>query len=53
MDFYAVLNQVVDLLRSRGRVSYRALTLQFDLNDTHLEALKDEIILPTSKARRS
>ena len=23
MDFYAVLDQVVDLLRSRGRVSYR------------------------------
>ena len=25
MDFYAVLDEVVELLRSRGRVSYRAL----------------------------
>ena len=28
MDFFAVLDHVVDLLRSRGRVSYRALKLQ-------------------------
>ena len=44
MDFYAVLDQVVDLLRSRGRVSYRALKLQFDLDEAQLEALKDEMI---------
>jgi hypothetical protein len=44
MDFYAVLDQVVDLLRSRGRVSYRALKLQFDLDDVQLEALKDELV---------
>ena len=25
MDFYAALDEVVELLRSRGRVSYRAL----------------------------
>ena len=29
MGFEAVLDQVVDLLRSRGRVSYRALKRQF------------------------
>jgi Adenylate and Guanylate cyclase catalytic domain len=44
MDFYAVLDQVVDLLRSRGRVSYRALRIQFNLNDDALEALKAELI---------
>src|SRR5215831_6101872 len=31
MDFYALLDQVVDLLRSRGRVSYRALQRHFGL----------------------
>ena len=25
MDFFAVVDQVIELLRSRGRVSYRAL----------------------------
>src|SRR5262245_13104601 len=44
MDFYAVLDQVADLLRSRGRVSYRALKLQFDLDEAQLEALKDELV---------
>jgi class 3 adenylate cyclase len=44
MDFYAVLDQVVALLRSRGRVSYRALKRQFDLDDTYLDDLKVEII---------
>jgi predicted ATPase/class 3 adenylate cyclase len=44
MDFYAVLDQVVDLLRSRGRVSYRALKRQFALDDAYLDDLKVEII---------
>ena len=44
MDFYAVLDQVVALLRSRGRLSYRALRLQFNLDDHALEALKEELI---------
>src|SRR5262249_7497123 len=42
MDFYAVLDQIVDLLRRRSRVSYRALQRQFGLNqsiqDWHSEA---------------
>ena len=37
MEFYAVLDQVVELLRQRGRVTYRALKLQFDLDDNALE----------------
>jgi len=44
MDFYAVLAQVIELLQREGRVSYRALKLQFSLDDDQLEALKDELI---------
>ena len=44
MEFYAVLEQVLDLLRRRGRVSYRALKAQFTLDDDYLAALKDELI---------
>src|SRR5215510_12911330 len=44
MDFYAVLDQVIELLRSRGRVTYGALKLQFGLDDEPLAVLKDEII---------
>ena len=43
MEFYAVLDQVIDLLQRRGRASYRALRLQFQLDDEHLEALKEEL----------
>jgi class 3 adenylate cyclase/tetratricopeptide (TPR) repeat protein len=43
MDFYAVLDQVVDLLRSRGRVSYRALKRQFALDDELLADLAAEL----------
>ena len=44
MDFYAVLDQVLDLLRQRGRVTYNALKRQFGLDDAYLQDLKDEII---------
>ena len=45
MDFYAVLDQVLDLLRQRGRVTYRALKRQFQLDDEAcLRTLKDELI---------
>jgi class 3 adenylate cyclase/predicted ATPase len=44
MDFYAVLDQVLDLLRQRGRVTYRALKRQFELDDDVLEDLKEELI---------
>jgi hypothetical protein len=44
MDFYAVLDQVMNLLRSRGRVSYRALKVQFHLDDEQLDALKEELL---------
>ena len=44
MDFYAVLDQVLALLRQRGRVSHRALKRQFDLDEAYLDDLKVEII---------
>src|SRR5262245_23749729 len=44
MDFYEVLDQVVDLLRRRSRVTYRALKLQFKLDDEAMEILKDELL---------
>jgi class 3 adenylate cyclase len=44
MDFYAVVAQVIELLRSRERVPYRALKLQLQIDDKTIEALKDELI---------
>jgi hypothetical protein len=44
MDFYEVLDKVQELLAQRGRVSYRALKIQFHLDDETLEALKEELI---------
>jgi len=44
MDFYEVLDDVLELLRRRGRVTYRALKVQFQLDDEQLEALKEEMI---------
>src|SRR5262250_235439 len=44
MDFYAILDQVLALLTQRGRASYRALKVQFHLDDEALEALKAELI---------
>ena len=44
MDFVAVVDQAIALLRQRGRLTYRTLQLQFQLDDEHLEALKDELI---------
>jgi TOMM system kinase/cyclase fusion protein len=44
MTFAEVLAQVRELLQSKGRVSYRALKLQFNLDDDYLEGLKDELI---------
>src|SRR6266571_1649649 len=43
-DFVAVLDQVIALLRQRGRLTYRTLQLQFQLDETQLEVLKDELI---------
>ena len=44
MDFYDVLDQILDLLRQRGRVTYNALKRQFNLDDSYLADLKEELI---------
>jgi class 3 adenylate cyclase len=43
MDFYEVVDQVADLLRRRGRLTYSSLKIQFQLDDAQLEALREEI----------
>ncbi len=43
-DFFTVLDQVLVRLHSRGRVTYNALKLQFNLDDTHLLVLKEELL---------
>ena len=48
MTFYDTLEQALDMLRRRGRVSYRALQRQFDLDDDYLTDLKDEILYTQS-----
>ena len=44
MDLYEVIDQVAALLQQHERMTYRALKLQFSLDDEHLEALKEELI---------
>src|SRR5262249_7157782 len=44
MDFVAVLDQVIALLRQRGRLTYRTLQRQFHLDEAALDDLKDELI---------
>jgi class 3 adenylate cyclase len=44
VDFVAVVDQVLALLRQRGRMTYRTLQLQFTLDDEQLAALKDELL---------
>src|SRR2546428_10948716 len=42
--FTPFLDEVIALLRQRQRVTYRALKVQFQLDDDALEALKEELI---------
>src|SRR5215471_20600823 len=51
VDFVAVVDQVITLLRQRGRVAYRTLKMQFHLDDDALEALKDELLYAQQIAR--
>ena len=44
MTFEETLQQTINILQNRGRVSYRALKRQFDLDDAYLEDLKEEIL---------
>src|SRR5439155_2691024 len=44
MKFSAVVEQVLELLQRQGRISYRALKREFDLDDAYIDDLKAEII---------
>src|SRR5262245_16052303 len=44
MTFEEILDQAIAMLQRRGRVTYQTLKLQFQLDEEHLEALKDAIL---------
>jgi hypothetical protein len=44
VDFVAVVDQVIALLRQRGRVTYSTLKRQFQLDEAALEDVKNELI---------
>ena len=44
MTFEEILDQAIDMLRRRGRLTYGALKRQFNLDDAYLEDLKEELI---------
>lgn len=44
MKFSEIVRQAITLLKDSGRVSYRALKREFDLDDDALEDLKEELI---------
>lgn len=44
MTFDETLIQTLDMLRRQGKVSYRALKRQFDIDDAYLDDLKFEIV---------
>jgi hypothetical protein len=44
MKFSDVVAQTLAWLQREGRVSYRALRLEFDLKDDVVDALKEELI---------
>jgi len=51
MEFEAVLEQIIALLQSQGRVSYGALKRRFKLDDAYLEDIKVELIEAQQLAR--
>jgi class 3 adenylate cyclase len=51
MGLYDVLDQIIDQLRQRKRLTYRLLKREFALDDETLEDLKDELISGQQVAR--
>src|SRR5215469_15420563 len=51
MTFEEILDQVIAMLQRRGRVTYRTLQLQFQLDEDQLEALKDELLFAPPQVR--
>ncbi|MEE9147822.1 MAG: hypothetical protein V3U27_10560, partial [Candidatus Tectomicrobia bacterium] len=44
MTFEEIVDQAIDMVQRRGRVTYRMLKRQFDLDDEALDDLKIELI---------
>ena len=44
MKFSEIVDQAGELLKRKERVTYRALKLEFDLDDERLDALKEELL---------
>ena len=44
MNFEEILDHAIAMLQRRGRVTYRTLKRQFQLDDDALEDLKEELI---------
>ncbi len=44
MDIIEVLDGVASLLQQKGRLSYRIVKMQFQLDDEQLEVLKEELL---------
>ena len=44
MPFEEVLDQAIAMMQRRGRVTYRTLQRQFQLNDAALDDLKDALL---------
>lgn len=44
MKFSEIVDQATALLQRKGRLSYRALKMEFDLDDDQLDVLKEELI---------
>ena len=51
MDFSEIVDQVDTLLQQRGRLTYRALKREFELDEEQLEALKERTDRRRSRSR--
>ncbi len=51
MTFEEILDQATAMLQRRGRVTYRVLKRQFELDDEALDDLKEELIEAEQVAR--
>ena len=51
MSFDDILDQAIEMLQRRGRLTYSALKRQFQLDDGYLNDLKDELIYGQQVAR--
>ena len=49
MTFEEILDQALDMLRRRGRVTYGALKRQFALDDAYVADLKDAMLYADSR----